>query len=137
MIEWVHGGDSVSVGENIRKIRKEKGLTQKQLFELSGISEVTIRKYESGRFNPKIPQVERLAVALDVHPSALLGADYWDSTMNVQQTANETATLDSIGSVYGEQAVSILTDFLSLNDTGRRKAAEYIADLTEQTKYTK
>lgn len=137
MLEWVHGGDSVSVGENIRKIRKEKGLTQKQLFELSGIAEVTIRKYESGRITPKNPQVERLASAMNVSPVEILGVDYWDSTINVQQIAKEATALDSVGAAYGEDTVAVLNDFLSLNETGRRKAAEYITDLTEQPKYTK
>lgn len=125
------------VSENIKRIRKEKGITQKQLASDSGLSVTSIQYYECGKFKPKIEQVERLAAALDVSPSELMGADYWDSTMSVQQIASEAAALDSVSSACGEEAVSILTDFLSLNDTGRRKAAEYIADLTEQPKYTK
>ena len=125
------------VGENIKRIRKEKGITQKQLASASGLSVTSIQYYECGKFKPKIEQVERLASAMGIAPYELMGADYWDSTLNVQQIANEAAALDSIGSAYGEQVISVLTDFLSLNDTGRRKAAEYIADLTEQPKYTK
>lgn len=124
-------------GENIKRIRKEKNITQKQLAERSGLSVTSIQYYECGKFKPKVEQVERLAEALEVSPVEIMGFNYWDSNVSVQQIANEAAVLDSIGSAYGEQAVSVLIDFLSLNDTGRRKAAEYIADLTEQTKYTK
>ena len=35
----------MSVGENIKRIRKEKGLTQKQLGELCGLADSAIRRY--------------------------------------------------------------------------------------------
>lgn len=137
VIEWVHGGGKMTVGENIRRLRKEKRITQKKLSELTGIAEVTIRKYESGKFTPKIPQVERIARGLQVHPSEILGIDYWDSSLNVQQIADEAGTLDSVSASFGESAVQLLSSFLSLNDKGKQKAVEYIADLTEQPKYQK
>ena len=56
----------MTVGENIRKIRKEKGLTQKQLGKLCQMNEVQIRQYELGKANPKIETVDRIASALGV-----------------------------------------------------------------------
>ena len=38
----------MSVGENIRRIRLEKGITQKELGEKSGINPAQIRRYELG-----------------------------------------------------------------------------------------
>ena len=49
---------------DIRRIRKKRGLTQKQLGELSGINEVQIRRYELGSDNPKIETIEKIAKAL-------------------------------------------------------------------------
>ena len=43
-----------SIGENIRYYRKEKGYTQKQLSELSGLALITIQQYESGNVRPKL-----------------------------------------------------------------------------------
>ena len=43
----------MTIGENIRRIRKERGLTLKQLGDAVGVSEAYIRAYESGRRNPK------------------------------------------------------------------------------------
>ncbi len=54
----------MTVGENIRRIRKEKGLTQKQLGELCQMNEVQIRQYELGKANPKIETVNKIASAL-------------------------------------------------------------------------
>ena len=127
----------MTIGEAIRTIRKRKGITQKKLAELTGIAEITIRQYEADRYSPKSKQVERLAKALGVSPSEIAGVEYWDETLNVQQIASEAATLDSVSASFGEDTVQVLSNFLSLNDKGKQKAAEYIADLTEQPKYQK
>ena len=36
-------------GTKIKEIRKQKGLTQKQLGDLCGIADSNIRKYENGK----------------------------------------------------------------------------------------
>lgn len=43
----------MTVAENIKTIRKEKGLTQKQLAELIGVSERSIQQFEYGQITPK------------------------------------------------------------------------------------
>lgn len=63
----------MTVGECIRTLRLSKKMTQKQLGELSGIAEPTIRRYESGKLNPKIETVKKIADALGVHVFDLLG----------------------------------------------------------------
>lgn len=68
----------MTVSENIKRIRKERGLTQKRLGELCGIAEPNIRKYENGKQNPKLETVEKIASALGVTPFDLMGFDYWD-----------------------------------------------------------
>ena len=65
----------MTIGENIRRIRKERGLTLKQL-EAVGVSEAYIRAYESGRRNPKQQSLEAIALALHVNVEALTGADF-------------------------------------------------------------
>lgn len=65
----------MTVGENIRKIRKEKKLTQKKLGLLSGINEVQIRQYELGKANPKIETIKKIADALGTSYLNLLGAE--------------------------------------------------------------
>ena len=63
----------MAVGENIRKFRKEKGLTQKRLGQLCGIDEANIRKYELGKANPKIETVSKISSALGVTTYEILG----------------------------------------------------------------
>ena len=58
----------MTVGENIKRIRKQKRLTQKQLGELCNpsISAATIRKYELNILNPKLETLQKISTALDV-----------------------------------------------------------------------
>ncbi len=66
----------MTVGENIRRIRQERGLTQRQLGEMVGASEAYIRAYESGRRNPKPSSLEKIAEALAVNPEVLANSDF-------------------------------------------------------------
>ena len=57
----------MTVAENIKRIRKEKNLTQKQLGEKCGMSESTLRQYEIGYRNPKLETIVRIAAALEIN----------------------------------------------------------------------
>lgn len=59
----------MAIGEQIKQLRKQQHLTQKQLSEKSGIAEITIRQYEADRYNPKIEALKRLATALNCEVS--------------------------------------------------------------------
>lgn len=68
----------MTVGENIRRIRQEQGLTQKQLSKLCGIDAANIRKYESGRQKPKQETLLKMAKALRVHLKDLVDSSIWE-----------------------------------------------------------
>ena len=68
----------MTVGENIRKIRKQKGLTLKQLGNMIGTTEAYIRAYECGRRNPKPASLERIANVLEVNVEALMNNEIDD-----------------------------------------------------------
>ena len=57
----------------LKELREEKGLTQVQLAELSGLSSRMIQKYESGASRPRYDAVEKLARALEIPAARLLG----------------------------------------------------------------
>lgn len=67
-------------GTRIKEIRKQKGLTQKQLGELCGMYESQIRKYENGNANPKIETLQKIADALGVGVYEFLEDDLFDAT---------------------------------------------------------
>lgn len=55
----------------IKYWRTRRGLTQKELAEAAKVSEISIRKYESGERSPKIEAIKRIAEALGVPGSYL------------------------------------------------------------------
>ena len=56
----------VLVGENVRRIRLRRGLTQEQFAEQSGFSQQYLSTLERGRRNPSIVTIYELASALGV-----------------------------------------------------------------------
>lgn len=61
------------IGENIKRIRKEKGLTQIKLAELSGLTISTVRNYEEGNtIHPKIETLTIIANTLETSVDSLV-----------------------------------------------------------------
>ncbi len=61
------------IGRNIKKLRKQKGLSQDRLSKLADVSYNTVIKLESGGItNPSIDTLQKLAKALDVGVDDLL-----------------------------------------------------------------
>ena len=54
------------VGTNLRRIRREKGLTQEELSELSGFTQQYLSTVESGQANPTIVTIYEIATAIGV-----------------------------------------------------------------------
>ena len=62
----------MSIGKNIRYLRKKAGLTQKQLAGKVGVNEVTIRSYEAEKYEPKTETLYKLVRALDCNVNEIL-----------------------------------------------------------------
>lgn len=141
----------MTVGENIKRIRKEKGLTQKQLGGLCKprISESTIRKYELGILNPKIETIDRIASALGVSIIEIaehFTFDEYKKTQEHKQTEiYENATLGVIAilkEIYGEVTEKNVEDeygesFYYLVGKGENKFILYEGDIDKLLKYLK
>lgn len=62
----------VLLGLNVRKYRKQKGMTQEELGLDTEMERSYVSDLERGTRNPSVRAVERLAKALDVQPYLLL-----------------------------------------------------------------
>lgn len=58
----------MTIGEKIKYLRKQKGVTQTDLSALTGIHQVSITKYEKGKMIPQPDQLQKIVEALDVSP---------------------------------------------------------------------
>jgi transcriptional regulator with XRE-family HTH domain len=58
--------------ERLSAIRKKRGLTQKSLAEVAGLSHIQVHRYENGSAQPTLEAIKRLAVALAVSTDELI-----------------------------------------------------------------
>jgi transcriptional regulator with XRE-family HTH domain len=63
---------SIHFGERIRKLRKDRGLSQDGFADLCGFDRTYISGIERGRRNPSLLAIEALAKALSVTVAELL-----------------------------------------------------------------
>lgn len=63
----------ITLGKRLKKLREEKGLTQKQLAEIISMSQQTIGHYEVGRARPDLDTLQRLAEIFGCSIDFLLG----------------------------------------------------------------
>ncbi|HHW43811.1 MAG TPA: helix-turn-helix transcriptional regulator [Desulfotomaculum sp.] len=60
------------LGHNLKKIRQNKGLSQLKLSKLSGVAQSSISEIESGKSNPNISTLRKLANVLEISLDELL-----------------------------------------------------------------
>ncbi|MCE5222058.1 MAG: helix-turn-helix domain-containing protein [Clostridium sp.] len=72
----------MSIGDNIKKIRKNNKLTQKEFANKIEVSEVSIRKYESGQRNPSLEVLTKIAQRFDVNLSELMPNTEYNQTLD-------------------------------------------------------
>jgi transcriptional regulator with XRE-family HTH domain len=63
----------IQMNERIKKIRKQKGLSQTELGDRIGVSQQVITNYERGLREPDIETLLKIAGALDVTLESLIG----------------------------------------------------------------
>lgn len=64
------------LGNNIRTLRRQKGLTQEKLAEVADVNEKDLGEVEGGDRNISIEKLVKLAKALEVPPATLIEKDY-------------------------------------------------------------
>ena len=72
------------IGEFIKTLRKEKGLTQEELSERLDISFKTVSKWENGRGMPRLSTLQELSEELDVTVNELLSGKRIESACDVK-----------------------------------------------------
>lgn len=60
------------IGKNIKSLRESRGLTQAQLGDAVGVSEKAVSAWETGKREPRMGTVEKLAELLGVAVSTFL-----------------------------------------------------------------
>ena len=142
----------MQIGQRIKEIRKQKGLTQKQLADKLAVSYTVISQYERGIRNPKVTTLEKIAIALDVSPSVLIFGETNPLAYALLNGSDEIVNAVTHGlpihNQTGRDIVEGIKNDLaqlrednkqkydSLNVAGQEKANGYITALAETKEYT-
>lgn len=111
----------MSIGENIKKVRTSKDLTQKELGKKLGITAAAISALEKDKTNIKLSTVRKIAEALGVTMSDIV--DDW-SFFTLKEFKNDWAGLQDDDSATDCDKDSTIFDSL---DTEVAKALDYDA----------
>lgn len=82
------------IGDTIRKLRENKGWTQKKLAEESGVHEVQIRRYENNQAIPRDTQLSKIASALGCQVAEIDKSLYINRRMPYFATALQELRLE-------------------------------------------
>ncbi|MFD1392738.1 helix-turn-helix domain-containing protein [Lacticaseibacillus jixianensis] len=98
-------GIEIKIGLNVKRIRKEQGLTQKELANKLKSIEQTVSKIERGVFTPSAETIMQLCDALNVTPNELMLENpewqKWQSERLEHQDRSINGLADQISLVQG------------------------------------
>lgn len=134
----------MTFGQNLKQLREELGISQRELGERLGIRQQTVAQYEKATEQPKLKTIRRLAEAMDI-PIYKLVTNWQDFAPgelgdDFQEKKAQSYTHKPDIETNAENAVlfkSLELSFENLNATGRKKLVEYANDLTKISEYNK
>ena len=88
------------IGDNIKRLRRQKGITQETLGERMHVSTAAVSKWERNEALPDISMVLPLASYFGVSTDELLGLDAAKTEERIQEIMNERNRLCALGKVH-------------------------------------
>ena len=134
----------MTIGENIRRIRKSKEMTQKDLAAKLETTPQNLAQYENGKRNPKPETLQKIADAL--------GCDAFDLIPKSELTLEQEKELDrqykesidlykmqfmGYDAFTSDAEIRTRKAFSKLKSTGQQKAAEQVELLAKIPEYKK
>ena len=131
----------IQIGNTIRALRTQKGYTQKQMSELTGIPYSTYSNYENNNREPNKEQLQKIAdvlnVSLDVFTETLLKQSHLKLLRVGLDGLKFGVVMQDVYDVLKGKNLELLEHFYKLNEEGKEKAIERVGELTEIPRYTK
>lgn len=135
----------MSIGQRIKEVRTQLGITQAQLARRVGTTAQNISQYERNIRNPKFATLQKIASALNCDvtiflPSQNENSEYFDSVKG-HLTAEQQKEMDAIAKGENEfekdqiQKGKLDSLYIQLNDLGRQKVVSYAEDLSKLKEY--
>lgn len=111
-----------SIGENIRRLRKAAGMTQRELATRIGKSFSLIQKYEMGIVIPPITVIRKMADALNVDYFEIIGWNEMPGDDNATLITRDANDEDPARLVTTEPEYAMLKAYRAADDRAREDA---------------
>ena len=95
----------MSIGSTIKRLRREKDITQEQLAEYLGITSRAVSQWECDRTAPDISQIPALCHVLDVSSDTLLGIDITKSNEEIGNYLDRAFEEEKEGNFKGSEEI--------------------------------
>ena len=108
----------ITIGDNLKQLRQQKGLTQEQLADVFGVSAQAVSRWENNTSYPDITLLPGLAIYFNTSVDAIVGMDEIRNEETLCRIHTEINKLVISGQT--EKAVSLIRDSLKIypNDSG-------------------
>ena len=105
----------MSLGDNIKKYREQRNLSQYALAKQLGISQQSIAQWEISKTSPRRKTIDKLANILSVTPNELFGYE-------TVKTDNHTSCERNLDKLLQQTTITFENNTYELNDEDREKA---------------
>ena len=108
----------INIGDNLKQLRLQKGLTQEQLADVFGVSAQAVSRWENNTSYPDITLLPGLAIYFNTSVDAIVGMDEIRKEETLRKIHGEINDLVISGQT--DKAVALIRDSLKIypNDSG-------------------
>lgn len=122
----------MSIGKNIRNIRKSKKMTIRDLVELSNVGKSTISDIENDNVSPTASTLEKLANALGVSVNEFFNAEKDKKDIDIPQEYSDKYKVTSRDKKQYEEEMKKANEAFFMNDELSEEAKKEMLDLMSE-----
>lgn len=112
------------IGDNIKKLREEHGLSQRDLAEIAGVTDKAVSTWELGKKNPRMGAIEKIANYFNIPKSRIIddsinsnSAAEWENVLKKEFVKHGVINEgDDISNEQYEKAMHVLKILFSSED---------------------
>lgn len=124
----------MTMGEYIKQLRTERGLSQEELGKAVGVNRAAVNKWENGSVeNIKRSTIKKLSQFFGVSPCDLMR---WDDDNTVTKIQTEIEVCELFEQCYGKEAYTAVSKFLKLDAADRTLISSMMDTMLNQDKYS-
>ncbi|MBC2888573.1 LexA family protein [Gordonibacter massiliensis (ex Traore et al. 2017)] len=98
----------MGLGENIKSLRAERGLTQEELGRIAGVSPMAVSQWENGRAVPRMGAVQRMADHFGISKSSIIDGEAGGVVTGTVHYAVTSLTAPVYGRISAGDALEML-----------------------------